>query len=102
MGRRFRLRPAPGPDDLTDRALHEVVRDYPETLAALRAVGVAVAREGGRRLDEVGEGSRPVEAVRAATAWRPAPPAAPSDGRIRRTGGDAMAPSASRDGPGGS
>lgn len=80
MGRKLSLRPGPEPDDLGTRSIHEVIRDYPEALVALRRADVDVAAEGGRRLGELGRGDEVIAVILAATSWRPDPPTIPSNG----------------------
>ncbi|HZD04960.1 MAG TPA: hypothetical protein VE173_08575 [Longimicrobiales bacterium] len=60
---------------LAARTLHEVVRDFPETLAALRAGGLDVAALGGRRLGDLEGGEELAATAAAAAAWRPEAPA---------------------------
>lgn len=90
MGRRLRLKPAPDPHDLGSRTVHEVIRDYPEALVALRRARVDVAREGGRPLRELGREDEVMAAILEATAWRPDPHPAPSTGTVEDAAGDAM------------
>lgn len=82
MARRLRLKPAPGPEALRRQTVHEVVRDYPEALVALRRAGGDAATDGGRPVGEVSDAEEVVAAILAATAWRPDPPATPSSGTI--------------------
>jgi len=67
------MRPTP-PDQtaLASMPVHVVVRDFPETLAVLRRLGVDVPRRGGvpvsRALD--GDAGPLLDAIAEATAWR--------------------------------
>lgn len=74
MGRRLQPRPAPDAAELRSLTVHEVVRDYPETLAVLRRLGMDVRAVGGRRLEDLPDGSGAVDALLDATGWRPAHP----------------------------
>lgn len=71
-----RVRPGPGPGAWQEIPVHVVVRDYPETLAVLRAAGVDVAATGGLPLREVVSDpaalARLERALGAAVAWRDA------------------------------
>ena len=71
MGRRPYLRPAPGAADLLGRAVHEIVRDFPEALEVLRSHGVDPAASGGRRLGDLPDGEDLARALVRSTAWRP-------------------------------
>jgi hypothetical protein len=73
MGRRPYVEPAPELGDLLDRAVHEIVRDFPEALSTFRARGVDVAAVGGRRLAELPQAEDLARAIARASAWRPDP-----------------------------
>jgi hypothetical protein len=55
--------------------VHEVVRDWPETLELFQESGISLVTEGGTNLGEVSAGEESlVEKILSATAWRaPAP-----------------------------
>lgn len=72
----LRLRPAPPPPAAGVRslALHVLVRDYPETLAVLRRLGIDVAAGGALSLAAaVPDADVAADAVLDATAWRAGP-----------------------------
>jgi hypothetical protein len=65
-----RLRP-PAFQHLSSQPLHAIVRDYPETLAVLRRLGIDAAAKGAETLGAVGSGGSELEAaIAAAMAWR--------------------------------
>lgn len=68
-----RSRPLAAPDEATlrSRPLHEIVRDWPETLAVLRRLDVEPAAAA-RPLADAGsrDADAAVEALLTATAWR--------------------------------
>lgn len=61
----------PAPDRLTSLPLHVLVRDYPETLAVLRARGVSLTEHGGVPLSRTGGDVATLqEEILRVTAWR--------------------------------
>lgn len=62
---------------LAELPLHVVVRDFPETLAILRGLGVDVPRQGGQPVAAAidGDAGPLLDALAAAIAWRTATPA---------------------------
>ena len=60
----------PGPQELEDRSVHEVVRDFPELIPFLRDKGVSLKGDGARSLAEVrAEGHGPGD-LSSVLAWR--------------------------------
>jgi hypothetical protein len=66
----FGLRPSRA--ELLSRPLHVTVRDYPETLPALRRAGVSLSDRGATSLGAmIGGDSSLVDDLVEAVAWRP-------------------------------
>jgi hypothetical protein len=73
MGRHPHLEPAPEPKDLLERAVHEIVRDFPEALSTLRARGIDVATAGGRLLAQLPGAEDLARSLARSSAWRRGP-----------------------------
>ncbi len=65
----FRARPTR--ESLLTSPLHEIVRDFPETLEEFRAHGVSLQLLGERTLQELDDPDPLLEDLEASTAWRP-------------------------------
>ena len=63
--------PRPSRDRLAELPLHAVVRDFPESVAVLRAAGVSVVELGDRKVRDVPGAPSILERLEAAVAWRP-------------------------------
>jgi hypothetical protein len=69
---RPRFGPRPSRTELLSRPLHVTVRDYPETLPALRRAGVSLTDGGATSLEAMVGGDSPlVDELVEAVAWRP-------------------------------
>lgn len=66
----FRPLAPPVEGDLDGRRLHEVVRDWPETLEPLRRTGLDVAAVGGRPLGVLDDAAGLRRVILEVTAWR--------------------------------
>lgn len=63
--------PPPGARDLRERRIHELVRDYPELVRPLEALGIDVGEAGAEPLSSVlGEGDTWVPALLEHLRWR--------------------------------
>ena len=66
------------PDALGEMPLHVIVRDYPETLAVLRAAGIDVRAHGSEPLRGVApESTALVDDIARVISWRGTPPSKP-------------------------
>lgn len=68
----YRPRPAPTREHLLVTSLHEVVRDFPETLTVLRLGGGDPRVHGGRLLSRMDGWEELLSLLVDATRWRPA------------------------------
>jgi hypothetical protein len=69
---RVRLLPPPSRAQLMERALHVIIRDYPESLEVLREHFVPIAGVGDRSLSEIEGGDAVIDGLVERMAWRPA------------------------------
>ncbi|MGH7483944.1 MAG: hypothetical protein ACRELV_17475 [Longimicrobiales bacterium] len=65
--------PQPDPDRTGAVTLHELVRDYPELLGALRARGIDVRGRGADPVASVEAADTVLALIGEATRWRPDP-----------------------------
>lgn len=73
--------PLPPMAELAALPVHVVVRDFPESLAVLRAAGVDAAARGHTTIAELAADAGPIlAALETAAAWRSAGPAPPGTG----------------------
>ena len=70
MPRRVPKMPRPAAE-LAEMPLHVVIRDYPETLAVCRRLGVDVPARGGRPVAEASDDAASlIDAIEETIAWR--------------------------------
>ncbi len=67
---RPRVAAPPEPDEVAERAIHALIRDYPEALGALDAIGVDARESGGRSPGELGLEAAVRRALATRLSWR--------------------------------
>lgn len=65
------FQPRPSRRDLAKLPLHVIVRDFPETLAPLRQLGLPLEALGARTPSELEDADVVLDAVEAGIRWRP-------------------------------